>query len=123
MKFIARKHRNLRLVLDPQMRFRDQGRAITKSLTGETKLGLSVQFENSIYETEDKTIIKFLKNHPSFGIAFIAENEVGTPSVDAVRAENEKKAKAEELRSKCPECGEQYDNEMMLNSHMKTHGK
>lgn len=123
MKFIARKHKNLRIVLDPQVRFKQMGRTFTQSLTGDTKLGLTVQFANGIFETKDKETIKALKGHSGYGIQFFSDEagEAVSPSVEAVAAENEKKAVAEEVRSTCPECGEKFKNETALNGHMRVH--
>jgi len=122
MKFIARKHKGLRIVLDPRVRIKDMGRSITQSLTGQTKLGLTIEFHDGIYDTNDKEVIKALKNHPGFGLEFFNDEPVPvTPTVEAAAAENEKKGYAEEIRSTCTECGKKFANETQLNVHMRTH--
>lgn len=123
MRFISRKHRNLRIVLDPRIRVKDFGRTITQSLTQQTKLGLTVEFKDNLFETNDKVTIEALKNHPEYGFAFISD-EVGVkvePTVEAIAAHNEKKAVAEEARSTCDICGAKFKNDFALNGHMKTH--
>lgn len=126
MKFIARKHKGLRIVIDPRVRIKQMGRSITQSLTGDTKLGLTVEFQNGLYETKDQVVIKALKNHPGYGISYLSDEpgkEANQPVVEAVAAENEKKAFAEELRSVCTfeGCGKKFANEAALNGHMRVH--
>lgn len=123
MKFFARKHSALRLVLDPTFKHREMGRTTTESLTGKTKLGLTVEFVNGVYETDDPKIIRILKEHDGYGLAFYSDEagEVATPTVAAVAAQNEKKAYAEDLASTCPECGNKFGTVGVLNSHMKVH--
>lgn len=124
MKFIARKHKGLRIVLDPRIRIKNMGRSTTQSLTGDTQLGLTVEFVDGIFETDDKKTIEFLQNHPAYGYDFISdEKKKFVPTVQAAREANEKAEFAEQLRSKCPECGKEFANETALNGHMRVHNK
>ena len=124
MNFIARKYKELRLTVDPRIRIRDQGRSITKSLTGETQLGLTIEFHNGLFETKDPTIIAILKNHPRYGLDYISDErskDANIPGVEAVAEMNEKKAVAEELRSTCTVCGAKFKTEFALQGHMRKH--
>lgn len=122
MIFISRKHSALRIVLDPRIRIKNMGRSTTESLTGQTQLGLSVQFRDNMFETNDPVTIKALKNHPDYGMAFRSDEQMKVePTAEAVATENEKKAVAEEVRSTCPTCGEKFKNEFALNGHLKSH--
>lgn len=125
MKFVSRKHAGLRVVLDPRMRQRIQGRTITGSLTGDTKLGLTIEFREHVYETKDKDIIALIKAHHKYGLDFypLDADEKAEPTVEAVREENEKKEFQEELASTCPECGEKFKSEAAVNGHMRVHQK
>lgn len=125
MQFIAKKHSSLRIILDPRIRIKDMGRTRTESLTGLTKLGLTVEFHDGLFETNDPKIIKALREADGYGISYIAAdpNETNEPSVEGVKALNEKKAYAEEIASTCPKCGNKFKTEFALNGHMKTHNK
>jgi hypothetical protein len=125
MKFFSKKHSQLRIVLDPQYRVKEHGRSITKSLTGETQLGLAAQFEKGVFETSDKKTIEFLRNHSSYGISFFSDEpgEIADPAPEAKEKEEEKKAIAEQVRSQCPDCGSKFQTENALNAHMRVHKK
>ena len=125
MKFFARKYRNLRLVIGARTRVQVEGRLTHASLNPDFPMGLTVQFENGEYDTEDKKIIAALKAHPNYGMYFFSgePGEAEAPTEAALRAENEKKEKAEEVRSTCPECGKKFKNETLLEVHMKVHDK
>lgn len=120
MKFIARKHKGLRIVLDPRIRHKEMGRTITESLTGNTKMGLTVEFHDGFYETDDPKIIKALKSADGYGLDFFSDDkEPDEPSVEAVRAENEKKEYQQKIANKCPYCGDEFKNEKAVEAHMK----
>lgn len=125
MKFVSRKHAGLRVVLDPRMRQRIQGRTITGSLTGDTALGLTIEFRDHVYETNDKKIIELIKNHTKYGLDFypMAGEEKVEPTKEAIVEENEKAEYREELASTCPECGEKFKSEAAVNGHMRVHQK
>lgn len=125
MKFVSRKHSGLRVVLDPRMRQRIQGRSITGSLTGDTNLGLTIEFRDHLFETNDKQTIELIKNHPKYGLDFypLSGEEKVEPTVEAIREENEKAEYREELASTCPECGAKFKSEAALNGHSRTHSK
>lgn len=54
------------------------------SETGESfvKKGRSIEFERNVYETTDKDEIKFVRNHPSFGVEITEVTGEGTPPAE-----------------------------------------
>ncbi len=125
MKFIAKRGANLRLIIAPRGRMEVDGRLISTSLNPDFPAGLTVEFQNGIYETQDKAVIKALKAHKDFGMRFFTDEagEAETPSNEALKAENEAAEYKEELRSTCPECGKKFKNEAGLEIHMRSHNK
>lgn len=125
MQFLARKHSGLRVVLDPRFRKKEMGRTTTESLTGATKLGLTIEFVNGVYETKDPEVIELIKAHPSYGMDFFSADlkEVIVPTEEAIQAENEKKEVVEEIASVCtePGCGKRFRNQTALNGHLRIH--
>lgn len=66
--------------------------------------GITAQFSDYKFETEDKKIINALKNHPDFGIDFrsedsVKENELGT------RNKTIEQRASESLLTSCPKQG------------------
>lgn len=125
MRFISRKGASLRLVIDPRIRKSVEGRVLIGSLRDKFPAGLTVEFVNGIYETEDKAIIKELKNHSEFGYRFYSDEEgvAEKPTEEAKKTEKEKKELAEKIRSNCPVegCGQKFANEQLLEVHMREH--
>ncbi|OGZ28228.1 MAG: hypothetical protein A2562_00125 [Candidatus Nealsonbacteria bacterium RIFOXYD1_FULL_39_11] len=83
--------------------------------------GITVEFQNGFYETEDEKIIEMLKNHPQYGVKFYSKIGVDVPNKIGLRQENELKVLAEEIRSTCPKCGKKFKNEFGLLAHMRKH--
>lgn len=117
MKFISKKYKELRLVLKP----------ISKQIVGISSQiipGVTVEFHNFEYSTENQEMIAALKAHTGFGVQFFSdEAEANVPNIEGLRLENEKKTIAEEVGSLCPECGFQAKNSAGLRFHMKVHEK
>lgn len=115
MKFISKKFRELRIVLVP-------GYRKIVGMTSELVPGVTVEFHNYEYQTNDMDIITALKAHPFYGVQiFSSEPEKDEPNIEGLRMENEKRAVAEELASQCPECGKQLKNSAGLEVHMRSH--
>ncbi len=121
MRFISKKYSALRLVLDPKTAVEVEGRRVTKGLYGSTS-GVTVEFHDNKFETEDKDLIKQLKAHRLFGVAFYSDDKkADEPNPEGLKEENEKHELAEEAGSICPVCGEKFKNSKFLDKHMKKH--
>lgn len=123
--FIAKKYKQLRVVLDPRISESVGGIRVMKGMTGQFPQGKTVEFNEGEYSTSDEAIIEALKAHPSYGMSFYSDEpgEAITPTDEAVALENEKKEVAEELASQCPKCGEQFKNAAALTGHMRVHNE
>ena len=121
MLFLTKKYSELRLVLDPKTAVAVDGRRVTKGMYGSAS-GITVEFHEGRFETEDEKLIDTLKAHRLYGVAFYADdNEAAEPNSEGLREENEKHALAEEAGSICPECGRKYKTAASLDKHMKSH--
>lgn len=100
MKFLSTKYKELIVTVDPKSFVIDGGQKVTKGLLGLYPTGLSIYFTKGEFDTkslrmsfgEEQKLIKILKNHPSYGVSFVAE--------DIAKEENEltpeqKQAKAD----------------------------
>lgn len=120
MLFLARKHRNLRVVLDPHGMVIDGGQRMLKGLKGDFATGMDVEFVDGTYETNDPKIIKAMKSHPRFGITFYSDDaEADTPSQDEASKVEETQKYTEQLASKCEFCGKEFANTGLLAAHHK----
>jgi len=126
MIFISKKHSALNLVLDPKTFQVTNGRTIMTGLNGDFPVGMSVQFANKIYETNDPKIIKALKNHPRYGVTFFSEElakekETGEVEINAqaVAEVEEKNALVEDIASQCEWCGFKAATKSGLQLHQK----
>jgi len=116
MLFIS-KYANLRLILEPKRWKEIEG---SKFLTD----GLTVEFHNGQYSTNDKDIIEKLKNTKIFGRDYWSgEKGKDELTVEAVREKNEENEYKEELQSTCPECGKKFKTEFALKGHLASHDK
>ncbi len=120
MLFLTKKYRELRLVLDPKTAVAVDGRRVTKGLYGSTS-GVTVEFHDGRFETEDEQLIDSLKEHRLYGVAFYTSEGADEPNSEGLREENEKRELAEEAGAQCPECGKKYKSASGLKTHMKTH--
>lgn len=114
MKFISKKYKELRIVIKPMSK-------VMVGLKPQIVPGITVEFHNGLYETNNSEVIEALREHVGYGIQFFAESGVDQPSDESLRIENEKKAFVEELGSVCPLCGFQAKNNNTLKFHMKKH--
>ena len=121
MKFIARRYSKLTLVLDPITVGIEGGHRVMKGMNTKNATGIRVTFDNKMYSTEDKQIIKLLKAHPGFGSAFFSdEPEAQNPSDEAILAKNEKSEAAAIAGSDCQFCGFKAKNEQGLDIHQRS---
>lgn len=114
MRFYTKKFKELRLVFTPMYK-----RMV--GLRMEIVPGVTVEFHNGTFETQDETVIDALKHHPMYGTQFFAEQGADMPNTEGLRIENEKAAIAEEIASQCPECGKQFKNKAGLDVHLRSH--
>ena len=116
MMFIS-KYANYRIVLK-SMRYKEvEG---TKFLTE----GLTIEFMNGMYETNDESIINQLKAAKQYGIDYWTNSkEKDEPSREAIKEVNEEKEYIEPNASVCTECGAHFKNAFALQGHMKVHKK
>lgn len=85
--------------------------------------GTCVKFENGRYSTEDKDIIKALKESRFCGVDFfIGDQSENLEPSPAAKEELAKEKEAVSLASlTCPECGFVAKSEFGLNGHMRKH--
>lgn len=124
MEFVSTKKRNLRVVIVPRIAREIGGVRIMQGMNQEDfPNGLTIEFQDGTYQTEDKKIIDAIKKHPHYGSDFVStdKEETVAPSDQSLRENNEKAEIAEALASKCPECGKEFGNTNSLNGHMKVH--
>lgn len=115
MKFTSKKYSELRIVLKPTYQ-----RIV--GMSSETVQGITVEFHDSVYETEDKEIIDLLRNSDYYGVSFFSNEAVADePNPVGLKEENEKRLVAEEVGSVCPVCGFKAKSEFGLKSHMRSH--
>ena len=126
MIFISKKHSALNVVLDAKTFQVVNGRTIMVGINGDFPIGMSVQFANNIFETNDPKIIKAMKNHPRYGITFFSEDiaeEKATGEVEvkpeAVAEVQERESISEELASQCEWCGKKCANKSGLQLHQR----
>lgn len=116
MQFIS-KYENLRLVIQPKRWKEVDG---SKFLTD----GITVEFRNGVFDTEDKELITSLKGCRSFGQDFwSAEGEKDELPVAAAKDINDIKEFKEKTESQCEICGKKFDNKQKLAGHMLSHKK
>lgn len=82
--------------------------------------GVFAQFENNLFETEDKEMIEALKKAKSFGIDFWSVDEPSSPNPQGLKEEEKKEAAKETLLTDCPQCGKTFQNKAGLMSHIRT---
>ena len=82
--------------------------------------GIFAQFENGWYETDDKEIIKALKNNPMYGIDFWSiDDEKVELNEEGERIKKIMEIKKEELVTDCPICGKTFKNRGALLGHIR----
>ena len=85
MKFISTKYKALRIVLQPKTR---------RFVGGQWQIvpGTTVEFVNSVYETEDEGIIRALKRHRYYGFLIHSDEPVkDEPNPEGIKEINAKK--------------------------------
>lgn len=115
MLFIAKKYRELSLVLE---------RTKKKEVDGEILLTPSVRadFHDGKFETVDQNIIDHLLAHRLYGVGFFtAEKVADEPNPEGVAEVVAKKELAEAQTLTCPQCGFKAKNKFGLDSHMRSH--
>jgi hypothetical protein len=121
-QFISLKFKELRVVLDPQTKKEVQGTLVASSLYGKFPTGFVAEFKGGAFTTSDEAVIEALKEHPTYGAAFVCASDKGAVKLkdEALRMINERKAVAEELASTCIKCGRKFKNEEGLKIHLRT---
>lgn len=82
MIFYTTKYRELILTVDPKTVVVESGVRMTRGMHGLFPNGLSIEFKNRMFDTKDlrlpfdkeMKLIKVLKNHPSYGVSFVAQD-------------------------------------------------
>lgn len=121
MQFFTRKYKNLRLVVEPRSTIVIEGVPIIKGLNNRFPLGLTVEFIDGQYKTNDPEIIKAIKKHPNYGTHFYAEDyNPEDRNEEGALADEEKKSAAERVGSQCPFCAEKFANKGLLAMHVKS---
>lgn len=96
MKFIAKRYKELRIVLDPAMTYIERGQRFKKGMLGIFPNGFAVEFVDKEYSTNDKKIIEALKAHKSYNVEFFSDDpEPSIISDEAARDLNEKREVAD----------------------------
>lgn len=94
MEFVS-KYKNYRIVLEPKSRILVDGEPVNKP-------GITVEFNNFVYHTEDDNVIKLLKENRMYNINFydvskakkaVKKVEEEVVSEDAVEPSSEEKTK------------------------------
>lgn len=117
MKYIS-KGAKLRIVIVPARHIYDNlGQR-------QYQAGKEAQFENHMFETEDKEIIKFLSTSKSLGNEFwLADGQKTEMTEEGKQVALQDKATVEGTMRTCPECGKECINESGLRLHMRVHAK
>lgn len=124
MQFVSLKYKNLSVVLEQRIFKEVNGRAVVQGINGEFPNGMTIQFDNGVYDTNDKQVIDAIKNHPHYGRDFVAGADDAEPaelSTQAVREKNEKAEVVNELQSQCPVCGKEFASQQALAAHSRVH--
>ena len=80
--------------------------------------GISVDFKDGKFETEDKELSKLIKKHPMFGIDFRSQDSV-VPSPIGLELEEKEKSAQENIQTSCPKCPFKAKNAFGLQAHMR----
>ena len=117
----------MNLVLDARTFQVVNGRTIMTGLNGDFPIGLSVQFKDGVFETNDKKIISALKKHPRYGVTFFSEalaDELKEGEVkinqESLEEQREREALTEKVGSTCEWCGFPAANRSGLQLHQKS---
>lgn len=102
MIFVTKKYKNLRIVIDPKGTVLAEGRRIVTGLLGLSKVGLSVEFIDGHFETDDEKIIDLLKKNDDYGISFVAveKDEEGKQIEPTLKGSQKKKVQEREKLAK-----------------------
>lgn len=126
--FRSLRFKLLRIVLDPKAKKEVMGQLVTTSLTNRFKNhphGVTVEFENGFYETDDEEIIEALKSHEDYGSMFDSTDTVVIEKSDAAKGrESERTVVTGAVASTdptCTVCGEKMKNAKGLEIHMRSH--
>lgn len=107
------KYPNYKIVLKPShYRFDNLGNRVFVA-------GLSCQFTDGFYTTEDEETIKLLKSAKSYGIDFWVVGEEKEVSNEGKKMMSELEEAKSETLTDCPYCGNTFKNKAGLMAHIK----
>lgn len=126
--FRSLRFRLLRVVLDPKAKKEVMGQLVTTSLTNRFKNhphGVTVEFENGFYETDDAEVIEALKSHDDYGSMFDSTDSAVIEKSDAAKGRESERTVVTEVAAStdptCSVCGEKMKNAKGLEIHMRSH--
>lgn len=80
--------------------------------------GIQARFIDGVYETTDEQMIKMLKGHPQYGIAFWSEG-VNEPTEEGKKLQEAEQVQLEKLVTACPKCDFKAQNISGLKAHIR----
>lgn len=83
--------------------------------------GVTAEFRNNMYETENQEIIDQLKKTRGYGRLFVSDEEKPELSKETIREMNEKQSVTDGIGFTCRKCGFVAKNDFGLQSHMRSH--
>lgn len=104
--FYSRKYKELKVTLDPRGVAVKNGRTLIAGLKGDFPQGLTVEFQNGMYETNDPKIIKALRSNKNYGRGFFEEDQKVELTPEQARKENERKELAKKAAETDPKADE-----------------